>query len=47
MPSWPTLYPALHTGKVNTTFDSRPRDLLFKEEAEKDRLADTNALTER
>ena len=47
MPSWPTLYPALHTGKVNFALDTRPKDVLLKDGFEKDKLADTNALTER
>ena len=47
MPAWPTLYPALHTGKVNMTLDTRPNDMLWKEGFEKDQLADKESLTER
>ena len=36
MPTWPTLYPALHTGKTNFTMDTRPRDLLFHDTQHKD-----------
>ena len=31
MPSWPTLYPALHTGKTNAQYDTRPIDMAFDE----------------
>ena len=47
MPAWPTLYPALHTGKVNTQLDTRPRDIVYKEGFEGDRLADRDALSTR
>ena len=47
MPAWPTMYPALQDGKVNEKFDTRPRDMIWTDGAEKDRLADTNALTSR
>ena len=47
MPAWPTLYPALHTGKVNMKFDTRPKDLLFGKDQEKDGLANNNPLTAR
>ena len=47
MPTWPTLYPALHDGKVNMKMDTRPHDMIFSDSTEKDRLADTNALTSR
>ena len=47
MPAWPTLYPALQDGKVNETLDTRPKDMIWKDGFEKDRLADTNALTNR
>ena len=47
MPAWPTLYPALHTGKVNMQMDTRPKDSMYTEGLERDRLADDNALTER
>ena len=37
-----------HTlGKVNMTLDTRPKDQIWKDGFEKDRLADTNALTNR
>ena len=47
MPAWPTMYPALQDGKVNEKFDTRPRDMIWADGTEKDRLADTNALTAR
>ena len=47
MPAWPTMYPALHTGKQNFALDTRPKDMVWKDGFEKDGLADTNALTER
>ena len=47
MPAWPTLYPALHTGKVNMKFDARPKDLLFSDSMDKDQLANNNPLTQR
>ena len=47
MPTWPTLYPALHTGKVNMFFDTRPKDMVWKEGFDKDHLADTKPLTDR
>ena len=47
MPTWPTLYPALHDGKVNEKIDTRPRDMLWADGYEKDRLADTTPLTAR
>ena len=47
MPSWPTLYPALEDGKVNMTMDTRPKDIKFTDNFEKDRLSDTNPLTHR
>ena len=45
MPAWPTLYPALHTGTVNFRMDTRPRDMIFKENFEKDKHADHQPLT--
>ena len=49
MPAWPTLYPALHTGKVNMTIDTRPKDFHFgpNENFETSPLADVKPLTER
>ena len=47
MPAWPTLYPALHTGKVNTEFDNRPFDTKWADRMEPDRLSDRKSLTER
>ena len=41
MPAWPTLYPALHTGRKNMTISNQPTDFQFREGFEKDRLADT------
>ena len=39
MPAWPTLYPALHLGKVNMNIDTRPKDFRIMDNMEKDRLA--------
>ena len=47
MPAWPTLYPALETGKVNTALDTRPKDIKVVDDFEKDRVADTTPLTQR
>ena len=47
MPAWPSLYPSLETGKVNERLDTRPKDMIWADNHEKDRLADTNALTNR
>ena len=47
MPSWPTLYPALHKGKVNMMLDTRPHDVTWKENFEPDGLSDRTALTDR
>ena len=45
MPAWPTLYPALHTGNTNFKMDTRPRDIIMKDNFEKDKHADTEPLT--
>ena len=45
MPAWPTLYPALHTGKTNFKLDTRPRDMIVKDNFEKDKHADVNPKT--
>ena len=45
MPSWPTLYPALHTGKTNFVMDTRPRDMIVKDNFEKDQNANVQPLT--
>lgn len=47
MPSWPTLYPALHNGKVNMQMDPRVKDTIYKDGFEKDKMADTTPLTQR
>ena len=49
MPTWPTLYPALHTGKVNMTLDTRPKDyhIATSENFEVSHIADTKPLTDR
>ena len=47
MPTWPTLYPSLHYGKVNMQMDLRVKDTIYKDGFEKDRMADTTALTKR
>ena len=38
MPTWPTLYPVLHEGKVNMNIDTRPEDFRIMDNMEKDRL---------
>lgn len=47
MPAWPTLYPGLENGTQNCAIDTRPKDIKFTDEFEKDRLTDRNALTTR
>ncbi len=47
MPSWPTLYPALETGKVNFTMDTRIKDVKYHDKQEKDDVASTAPLTNR
>ena len=47
MPTWPTLYPALENGKVNTTMDSRRQDVKWHDEVDKDILADHTPLSNR
>ena len=47
MPTWPTLYPALEDGKMNTKLDTRAHDAKYYDDFEKDRLADRTALTNR
>ena len=45
MPTWPTLYPSLQDGKVNTQMDTRPKDTIYKDGFEKDPMANTEGLT--
>ena len=47
MPTWPTLWPSLLDGKSNEKVDTRPQDFRFHENQEKDRAAETIALTPR
>ena len=47
MPTWPTLYPALEDGKTNTTMDTRPIDVKWHDEMDKDIHADHSPLTNR
>ena len=47
MPAWPTLYPALETGKVNFTMDTRIKDVKYHDKMEKDGVASTAPLTNR
>ena len=47
MPTWPTLYPQLHAGKVNMQMDTRPTDTIYTDEQMKDPLADRTSLTQR
>ena len=45
MPTWPTLYPALETGKSNNTMDTQFKDIKFVDNFEKNRITDRNPLT--
>ena len=36
MPAWPTLYPGLMDGKTNERLDTRPKDMIWVDGAEKD-----------
>ena len=45
MPTWPTLYPGLQDGRVNTKIDTRPVDVIFKQGQEKDPIAQRDGLT--
>ena len=47
MPAWPSLWPGLLDGKSNERVDTTPKDFRFHENMEKDRAAETNALTPR
>ena len=47
MPSWPTLYPGLQSGKTNEILDTRAKDLSFHVNYEHDNATDRKALTDR
>ena len=47
MPTWPTLYPGLQTGKTNMFIDNRPVDIRFMDNYPKDNIASKEPLTER
>ena len=45
MPTWPTLWPALETGKVNEVLDTRPKDIKYHDKFEMDKISDRTPLT--
>ena len=47
MPSWPTLWPSLLSGRSNERIDTTPKDLRFHDDYEKDGAAENFALTPR
>ena len=47
MPAWPTLYPALESGKTNETMDTQFKDSKFTDDHEMNRLVDRKPLTNR
>ena len=47
MPTWPTLYPALMTGRSAERISTVPRDLTWVDGWEKDGSAESTALTQR
>lgn len=47
MPTWPTLYPSLLTGRSNERISTKPRDLTWTDNWEKDSAAEWTPLTPR
>ena len=47
MPSWPTLWPGLLEGRSNERIDTRPKDMTWVDNMEKDKQCDDKALTAR
>ncbi len=47
MPTWPTLWPGLLTGKSGEDIDTRPKEMMFADNYVKDKAADNNALSAR
>jgi hypothetical protein len=47
MPTWPTLWPGLLTGKSNELIDTRPKDMVWTDKMEKDKMTDDAALSTR
>jgi hypothetical protein len=47
MPTWPTLWPTLLSGKSNEKIDTRAKDMTFVDNFDKDAAADNTALTGR
>ncbi len=47
MPTWPTLWPSLLTGRSNEVIDTRPKDMTWTDFNEKDVAADNYPLTAR
>jgi hypothetical protein len=47
MPTWPTLWPALLSGRSNERIDTRPKDMVWTDKQDKDRQTDDMALSPR
>lgn len=47
MPTWPTLWPSLLTGRSNERIDTTPKDITWTDFNEKDVAADNYPLTPR
>ena len=47
MPAWPTLWPTLLSGKSNEQVDTRPKDMTFTDNWDKDNACDDSALSAR
>lgn len=47
MPTWPTLYPSLLTGRSNERISTKARDMTWVDNWEKDDAAERTALTPR
>lgn len=47
MPTWPTLWPSLLTGRSNERIDTTPKDITWTDFSEKDVAADNYPLTPR
>ena len=47
MPTWPTLWPSLLSGRSNERIDTRPKDMVWTDKQDKDRQTDDMALSPR
>lgn len=47
MPTWPTLWPRLLDGKTNELISTRPKEMIFKDNFEKDPATDDAPLSAR